>query len=184
MYKEINTLIKNDLNNYNKRPLTKSTISYDDLHIIAAYTNMWANDEIRCNRALCLAKDLNHRLYNHIELVTQWRIEISIGDDFIELLNELYEIDEALRYEEECNLGFGKKAKILRRRWRHKLREAHKYLDKRVRNRVLWIKEWSKKHKVYISNLTGECHNGLWWTIRACIDCPQMIKYGFTKEDK
>lgn len=184
MYNEINTLINNDLNNYNKRPLTKSTISYDDLHTIAAYTRLWANNETRRDRALYLAKHLDRKLYNHIECVTQFHVEVTIYDDFINILDELCAIDEALNYEEADNLGFGKDARLLRKEWRAKLREAHKHLDRCVRNRILYIKEHHRPHTTYVSNLTGECHNGLYWTIRACITMPKMLRYGFTKEGK
>lgn len=182
MYNEINTLIKNDLNNYNKRPLTKSTVSYDDLHIIAAYTRLWANDERNRDEALHIAKYIDKKLYDHIECVTSWHVEVTIHDDFIELLNELYAINEALNYEEANNLGFGKEARILRKKWRAKLREAHKYLDKCVHNRILWIKEQRRPHTTYVLGATGECHNGLYWTIRELILNPKYIKYGFTKE--
>lgn len=184
MFKEINTLISNDLNNYNKRPLTKSTISYDDLQTIAAYTRLWANNETIRDRALYLAEHLDQRLYNHLECVTELPIEVTIHNDFIDILNELYAIDEALNYEEANNLGFGKEAKLFRKEWRVKLRKAHKYLDRCVRNRILGIKEHRKPRTIYISNFTGECHNGLWWTIRACITMPEMLKHGFTKVTK
>jgi hypothetical protein len=184
MFNEINQLILNDIKNYNKRQLTKSTIDLGELGIIQAYTEMYAKNERNLDIALNITRRLDKRLHDRIEHIGGYGIYISISDDFLSSLYELQSIDEALTHEEYNNLGFGNDAKILRKKWRRKLREINKTLDKWVRNRILWIKEWSKPRKTYILNGTGEVHNGLYWTIRAYIDCPQMIKYGFVKEDK
>ena len=111
-------------------------------------------------------------------------IDIFADDPLVGLANKLKDINEALTYEEAENLGIGKRARILRMMWRDNIRFTKKHMKQRIRNGKLYNKEWSTNKQVYVSNLTGECHNGIYWTIRACIDTPQLIKYGFTKEDK
>lgn len=128
---------------------------------------------VRC-KAEHLTKYLS--IYNDLD------INIFKNDELVIRILDLEISHELLTVEEDVNMGFGKQAHIYRMMWRDACRGIKRHMKKRIRGEKLYNREWSKKHKVYISNLTGECHNGLWWTIRACIDCPQMIKYGFTKE--
>ena len=182
MYKEINQLILNDVKNYNKRQLTKSTISLAKLDTIQAYTQMYAKNERNLDIALNITRSLDKRLHDRIEHIGGYGIYISISDDFLNSLYELQSIDEALTYEEYNNLGFSNDAKVLRKKWRRKLREIDKTLDKWVQNRILWIKEWNKPRKTYILNGTGEVHNGLYWTIRHGLTMPRVLMHGFKKE--
>lgn len=184
MFKEINTLIKNDLNNYNKRSLTKSTIDYDELCTIKSYIAMWSDDETSCRQALSMASRLDQKLYNRIQNITGCPIYITICPHVLERLYELHCIDEELTHEEQDNLGFGPRARKLRKMWRVKLKELNKMLDKTVKNRINYIKEWSKSRTVYMMNGTGEVHNGLYWTIRHGLTMPKVLIRGFKKEGK
>lgn len=125
----------------------------------------------------CKAEHLTKYLstYNDLD------INIFKNDELVLLILDLETSHELLTVEEEVNMGFGKQARIYRMMWRDACRGIKKHMKKRIRGAKQFNREWSKKHNVYISNLTGECHNGLWWTIRACIERPQMIKYGFIK---
>lgn len=181
IYNEINNLINNDLKNYNKRKSTQLIITKERLDTIKCYTQLWAKDETNKNSALQIAKRLNEKLYNHIDILTE-HSNITIHDDFMELLKILFAIDEELSYEEEENLGFGRAARKLRKHWRVELRKAHKYLDKCYKNHINWLKEHGKPRRTYILKATGEVHNGLYWTLRELILNPKYIKYGFTKE--
>lgn len=184
MFNKINRLILNDVKNYNKRRLTKSMIDLGELRIIQAYTEMYAKHERNLDIALNITRSLDKRLHDRIEHIGGYGIYISISDDFLSSLYELQSIDEALTHEECNNLGFGDDAKILRKKWRRKLREINKTLDKWIRNRILWIKEWNKPRKTYILNSTGEVHNGLYWTIRHGLTMPRVLMHGFKKEGK
>lgn len=184
MFNKINQLILNDIKNYNKRQLTKSTIDLGELGIIQAYTEMYAKNERNLDIALNITRSLDKRLHDRIKCIGGYGIYIGISDDFLSSLYELQSIDEALTHEEYDNLGFGNDAKILRKKWRHKLREINKTLDKWIRNRILWIKEWNKPRKTYILNGTGEVHNGLYWTIRHGLTMPKVLMHGFKKEGK
>lgn len=128
----------------------------------------------------CQAEHLTKYLstYNDLD------IDIFKNDELVLRILDLKISDELLSVEEEVNMGFGKQAHIYRMMWRDACRDIKKYMKKRIRGAKMYNREWSKKHTVYISNLTGECHNGLYWTIIACITMPRMIKYGFTKESK
>lgn len=128
----------------------------------------------------CKAEHLTEylRIYDHLD------ITIFKNDELVLRILDLETSHELLTVEEEVNMGFGKQARVYRMMWRDACRGIKKHMKKRIRGAKLYNREWSKERKVYISNLTGECHSGLWWTIRACIDCPQMIKYGFAKENK
>lgn len=183
MYNELNKIVQNYLKGYHKRAIKNRVVDIDSAQTLSAYTRMWAKDEAKLHRSLDIAGIIDINLYEHVKCVTQHGVEITIHDNFIELLNELWIIDEELSRQEAVNLGFGKDAKVLRKKWRNKLREAHKYLDRCVRNRMLWIKEHRKPHQTYVLNCTGEVHNGLYWTLRELILHPSYIKYGFTKED-
>lgn len=182
MYKEIHNLISNDLINYKKRAITRDTISFEELSVLHAYTGLWACDEIRNELALDLAKSIDNKLYERINMAIGYGVNINVYDDTLGLLKELRAVDELLHYEEVDNLGFARDAKNLRKIWRKKLREINKQLDKAYRNRIDYIKEYRRPRTGYVSKYTGEYHNGLWWVIKACIERPQMIKYGFTKE--
>lgn len=102
-------------------------------------------------------------------------------EELSQLVNDLEYIDEALFYEESNNLGLSKTAHYHRKRWRKLCRQAEKWFKRRIKNHILYTKEWSKPRQVYISDLTGECHNGLWWTFRACLSTPILFKCKFRK---
>jgi hypothetical protein len=184
MFNEINILINNDVKNYNKRSLTKSAIDYDELCTIKSYIAMWSNDESKCKEALSMAIRLDQKLHDRIQAITGYGIWIPIYEDLLHGLYELLCIDEELTHEEQDNLGFGPRARKLRKMWRGKLKELNKMLDKTVKNRINFIKEWSKSRTTYVMNDTGEVHNGLYWTIRDSLTMPKVLMHGFKKESK
>ena len=184
MFNEINNLIHNDIKNHNKRNLTKSTIDYDELCTIKSYIAMWSNDESKCKEALSMASRLDQKLHDRIQAITGFGIYIPVYDNLLQGLYELHCIDEELTREELDNLGFGPRARKLRKMWRKKLRELNKMLDKCVKNRINYIKEWSKSRTTYVMNYTGEVHNGLYWTIRDSLTMPKVLIHGFKKEGK
>ena len=181
IYNEIYKLITNDLKNYNKRKSTQQIITKERLYRLSLYTNMWAEHEKNKFLALDIAGRLDKKLYDHIHIITTYD-NVHIHDDFIMQLKSLERINEELVHEEEENLGFGKTARKLRKRWRTELRKIHKRLDKCRKNRINWLKEHRKPRHTYILKATGEVHNGLYWTLRELILNPKYIKYGFTKE--
>ena len=93
-------------------------------------------------------------------------IEQAPCSDFTKLVDELLSIDETLTREECENLGFGPDARALRKRWRKLIRKGHKILNQQTKNHVNRIKEWSKPRRTYVSIVSGEVHNGLYWAIR------------------
>lgn len=109
-------------------------------------------------------------------------IQIFKDDPICSMCDRLSAIDEALSYEEFSNCGFGHDAKVLRKEWRQEYRKIKKHMKQHIKGRKLYNKEWSKPKQVYVSRSTGECHNGIYWTIRACIDRPFIALNGFTKE--
>lgn len=109
-------------------------------------------------------------------------IEILKCDPICSMCDRLSAIDEALSYEEFSNNGFGNRARMLRKEWKQEYRKIEKHMKRRIKYRKQYNKEWSKPKQVYISRNTGECHNGIYWTIRACIDRPVIALGGFTKE--
>lgn len=181
-YNRIHKLITNDLENYDKRAITQRTITKERLHSISCYTNMWAKNETNKILALQIAGRLDKKLYDHIHIITTYDNSINIHEDFIAQLMSLERINEELIHEEEENLGFGKTARKLRKRWRTELRKIHKRLNRCHKNRVNWLKEHAKPRRTYILKASGEVHNGLYWTLRELILNPKYIKYGFTKE--
>ena len=181
IYNEIHKLIDNDLKNYDKRSLTQKSITREGLALIHTYTKLYAEDEAYDNVALSMAYRLDKKLYNHIYNVTDWNVEIHIPKPFIDLLQELEALDEALQYEEAENLGLSQSAGNLRKQWRKKLRKAHKLLNKYHKNRVNWVKEHNKPRPTYELKATGECHIGLYWTLREMLLHPSYIKCGFRK---
>ena len=184
MFNEINILINNDIKNYNKRSLTKSTIDYDELCTIKSYIAMWSNDESKCKEALSMASKLDQKLHDRIQAITGYGIYIPVYEYLLQGLYELQCIDEELTHEEQDNLGFGPRARKLRKMWRGKLKELNKMLDKCVKYRINYIKEWSKPRTTYVMNDTGELHNGLYWTIIHSLTMPKVLMHGFKKEDK
>lgn len=181
MYNEIYKLIDNDLKNYNRRTITQQIVTRGQLECIHAYTRVWAEDEARNNLARAMAKKLDEKLYNHICNVTNWGVEIGIPEPFIELLRELEDLDVVLQYEEAENLGISRSARDFRKQWRKKLRKAHKLLNLYHKNKVNWIKEHNKPCPMYELKATGECHNGLYWTLKEMLRHPSYIKYGFRR---
>ena len=184
MFNEINNLIHNDIKNYNKRSLTKSIIDYDELCTIKSYVAMWSNDETNCKQALSMAHRLDQKLHDRIQTITGYTIYIPVYGNLLEGLYELQCIDEELSHEELNNLGMGPKARKLRKMWRGKLKELNKMLDKQVKNRINYIKEWSKPRTIYVMNDTGVAHNGLYWTIKDGLTMPRVLIHGFKKEGK
>ena len=184
MYNEIYNLIGNDLKNYDQRTITQKTISRQGLECIHSYVEMLADDECRKELALIIALPLDEKLYNHIQNVTDWDVGVTIPESFIDVLRQLQSIDEALKYEETENLGFSWSAHDLRKQWRRKLREAHRLLNMYHKNHLNWVKEHNKPHPTYELKATGECHNGLYWTLRELVLHPSYIKYGFRRISK
>lgn len=184
MFNKINILIDNDIKNYNKRALTKSAVDYDELCTIKSYLAMWSDDESKYNEALSIAGRLDQKLHDRIQAITGYPIYIPVYDSLLQGLYELQHIDEELTHEEQDNLGFGSRARKLRKTWRRKLKELNKMLNKFVKNRINYIKEWSKSRTTYVMNYTGEVHNGLYWTIRHGLTTPKVLIHGFKKEGK
>lgn len=184
LYNELNEIIRNDLINYNKRPSLKNIVSKSRLECISRYTTVWGCDESLKNEALHISQRLDKKLYNHISMVTSYGVGVTIHEPFIAILDRLVAIDEALTYEECDNLSLGKRARQLRREWRATLREAHKHLDICHKNHLNWVKEHRKPRRTYELGATGECHNGLYWTLRELVLHPSYIKYGFRRIGK
>lgn len=184
MYNEIHKLIDNDLKNYNKRSTTQSVVTKVRLKCIHACTKTWAEDEACDNLAQSIALHLDKKLYHHICNITDWHVEVHIPEPFIELLRELEDLDEMLRYEEAESLGVSRLAHDLRKQWRKKLRKAHKLLNLYHKNKVNWVKEHNKPRPTYELNATGECHVGLYWTLREMVLHPSYIKDGFRRISK
>ena len=183
MYHTIYKTLDNSLKNYNKRPSLKSIVTKEELYLANTYTKYWSENEACYETCYKQLTQLNIELAKHLEGVHQWGIEIDIDKSFAKMVCELAKIDEELTREEAENLGFGPNSKRLRKEWRQIIRKCHKYLNKSVKNKIRYIKEWSKPRQVYILSMTGECHNGLYWTLRELIIHPTYIKYGFEKED-
>lgn len=181
MYNKISELITNDLVNYHNRPLTKKTISRYDLSILQHHVERQARYEYNADLARELSRQVNLDLFEHVRMVTNFIDCIQIQDDFIDILRDLVRIDEELSHQEAENLGFGHEARELRKMWRKKLNEAHKWLDRSVKYKIEWIKEHKKPRAAYVINATCELHNGLYWTIKALIEYPQFIKEGFKR---
>ena len=127
----------------------------------------------------CQAYHLKKYLAKYHEL----NIKVFNDDPLIELCRKLHNISDPLDYEEAENGGFSKAAHELRKEWRSICRQIKRHMKAQIKGRKLYNKEWSKPRQVYISDLTGECHNGLYWTIRAIISTPQL-GFKWTKEVK
>ena len=152
-----------------------------DVEIAHNYTNMWAREEAETEWCLECAKRLDQKLYQHIATASRYGIGFTAYETFTQIILRLDSIDDSLTYEERCNFGLGPNARRLRKEWRRTLRKAHKFINRSVKHKIAYIKEWSKPRKQYISNGTGEVHNGLWYTLKALVKCPGAIKYGFRR---
>lgn len=108
------------------------------------------------------------------------------NDDAVYIMAEnLLTIGEALSHEESVNLGLGNDARLLRKMWRRQVRMIKRDMKQTIKARKQYNKEWRNPKRIeYISRNTGECHNGLYWTIRAVLDRPIIAKEGFYKEVK
>lgn len=182
MYHTIYKTLDNSLKNYNRRPSLNKIVTRYELDVANAYAKNWSENEARYETCYKQLTRLNTKLAKHLENVHQWGIEINICGSFANMVYELTRIDEKLTREEAENLGIGPDAKRLRKEWRGIICKCHKYLNKSVKNKILYIKEWSKPRQTYVLNATGEVHNGLRWTFRELITHPTYIKYGFEKE--
>ena len=125
----------------------------------------------------CQAYHLKKYLAKYHEL----DINVLNSDTLIRLCQKLYSICDLLDYEEAENGGFSKAAHELRKEWRSICRQIKRHMKSVIKNRKLYNKEWSKPHQVYVSDFSGECHNGLYWTIRAVIHNPRL-GFKWTKE--
>ena len=168
MYNEINLIVENYLKGYNKRSLKNRIVNKHDADIVAAYTRMWAKDESRYNSALNDLASTDKKLHDYLELAYSY-YEINITEDLCRHTKLLVSIHERLCHEEAENLGIGKNARILRKRWRLVRRSIRKDIKLAIKNKIRYAKEWSKPRQTYVLSATGEVHNGLWFTIKACI---------------
>jgi hypothetical protein len=113
-------------------------------------------------------------LIKYAEEMEQLGIVLHKSYPLDKLNDKLSAISEQLYYEECDNFGISKKAIYLRKQWRKTCREMKRTMKLWIKNHKLYEKEWSKPRQIYISNATGECHNGLYWTIRAIITEPYL----------
>lgn len=180
MYNEINLIVENYVKNYDKRSLKNRIVNKRDADIVAAYTKMWSEDESRYNAALNDLASTDNKLYDYLELAHSYH-NVIVDERFCNHTKLLVNIHEALCHEEAENLGIGKNAQILRKRWRLVRNSIRKDIKLAIKNRILYTKEWSKLRQTYILPATGEVHNGLYWTIRAMLSTKGVIKEGFKK---
>ena len=162
MYKIINETLKAYLTT-NEGFLDSETEK--TIKVIQNYMEIQANAEICYKKYLNALRSLPCNLGHHLELMYN-EIEQEPCLDFTKLVDELLTIDETLTREEYENHGFGPDARALRKRWRKLIRKGHKILNQQTKNHINHLKEWSKPRRVYVSSITGEVHNGLYWTIR------------------
>ena len=116
-------------------------------------------------------------LNRYVSIIHEYDIHLDTYID--DIVTELYGIDEGLTYEETNHLGLSKTASRLRKRWNKQVRSIKRFFKKAIKNRVNYLKEWSKPRKVYILKATGEIHNGLWYTIKALIKSTGLITHSF-----
>lgn len=180
MYNEINLIVENYVKNYNKRSLKNRIVDKHDADIVAAYTKMWAENESRYNAALYDLASTDKELHDYLELAHSCH-NVTITDDLCRHTKLLVNIHEELCHEEAENLGVGKNARILRKRWRLVRSSIRKDIKLAIKNKILYAKEWSKPRQAYILLATGEVHNGLCWTIRAMLSTKGATKEGFEK---
>lgn len=168
MYNEINLIVENYVKNYNKRSLKNRIVDKHDADIVAAYTRMWSKDESHYNAALNDLASADKKLHDYLELAHSCH-NVTITEDLCRHTELLVNIHEALCHEEAENLGIGKNARILRKRWRLVRNSIRKDIKLAIKNKINYSKEWRKPRQTYMLSATGEIHNGLWFTIKACI---------------
>lgn len=168
MYNEINLIVQNYVKNYNKRSLKNRIVDKHDADIVAAYTKTWSENESLYNTALNDLASVDKKLHDYLELAHSCH-NVTITEDLCRHTKILVNIHEALCHEEAENLGIGKNARILRKRWRLVRSSIRKDIKLAIKNKIRYAKEWSKPRHTYILPATGEVHNGLWFTIKACI---------------
>lgn len=168
MYNEINLIVQNYVKNYNRRSLKNRVVDRDDAGMISTYTSVWANDESRYNTALDDLASVDKKLHDYLKFAHSYH-NIIVYERFCNHTKLLVNIHEALCHEEAENLGIGKNARILRKRWRLVRSSIRKDIKLAIKNKIRYAKEWSKLRQTYILPATGEVHNGLWFTIKACI---------------
>lgn len=183
MYNEISLIIENYCNNYKKRAIKNRIVDIDQAKVISAYVAMWASRERNENKALSNLMICDFELYNELKDATSYGIEMKVYDDLVQLTEEFLSIHTEIVHETAENLGFGPRAKELRKERKSVRRKICKYIRRSIKNKIAYIKEWSKPRKKFILNASGEVHNGLYWTIRALIERPAFIKDGFAKVD-
>lgn len=168
MYNEINLIVQNYVKNYNRRSLKNRVVDRDDAGFISTYTSVWAKDESRYNTALYDLGSVDKKLHDYLELAHSCH-NVIITEDICRHTELLVNIHEELCHEEAENLGIGKNARILRKRWRLVRNSIRKDIKLAIKNKIRYAKEWSKLRRVYTLPATGEVHNGLWFTIKAYI---------------
>lgn len=168
MYNEINLIVQNYVKNYNKRSLKNRIVDKHDADVAAAYTKMWSENESRCDAVLDDLASVDKKLCNYLELA-HYHHDVTITEDLCRHTKLLVNIHEALCHEEAENLGIGKNARILRKRWRLVRNSIRKDIKLAIKNKIRYAKEWSKLRRVYTLPATGEVHNGLWFTIKAYV---------------
>ena len=180
MYNEINLIVQNYVKNYNKRSLKNRIVDKHDADIVAAYTSMWSENESRYSAALNNLASVDKKLHDYLELAYYYH-NVVVDERFCDHTKLLVNIHEELCHEEAENLGLGKNARILRKRWRLICSSIRKDIKLAIKNKIRYAKEWSKLRQTYMLSATGEVHNGLYWTIRAMLSTKGVIKEGFEK---
>lgn len=168
MYNEINLIVQNYVKNYNRRSLKNRVVDRDDAGFISTYTSVWAENESRYNTALYDLASTDKELHDYLELAHSYH-NVIVDERFCDHTKLLVNIHEALCHEEAENLGIGKNARVLRKRWRLVRSSIRKDIKLAIKNKIRYAKEWSKPRQTYIFTETGEVHNGLWFTIKAYI---------------
>lgn len=179
MYQIINQTLKDYLT-VNKDFI--EPINAEKIEIAIDYTELWSKNE---NAIEELRLDFSNlhlpELARYLDVIEMLNIKLYRGSELQSIINDLGYIDEALAYEEENCLGLSKTAHYHRKRWRKLIRMAKKHFKSIIKHHLTYEKEWSKPRQVYILNITGECHNGLYWTFREMLLHPSYIKCGFHK---
>lgn len=179
MYQTINETLKDYLT-VNKDFITP--IAAKKIEIALVYTKLWSESENTIERLRLDFSDLHlPELARYLDAIETLEIKLYDDSKLCSIIDDLGYIDEALAYEEENCLGLSKTAHYHRKRWRKLIRIAKKHFNSIIKNHLTYEKEWSKPRQVYMLRATGECHNGLYWTLREMLLNPGYIKYGFVK---
>ena len=179
MYQTINQTLKDYLT-VNKDFI--EPVKAEKIETALAYTELWSKSE---NVIEALRLDFSNlhlpELSRYLDVIKMLDIRLCKPLELYFIINDLNYIDEVLTYEEDNCLGFSKIAHYHRKRWRKLIRMAKKHFKSIIKHHLTYEKEWSKPRRVYTLNATGECHNGLYWTLREMLLNPGYIKHGFVK---